>query len=53
MADAASDYLQIVVFFPSGQISELQRPRPLSVGNQRQEKVLTLAASHCRKDDSN
>ena len=26
VADAASDYLQIVVFFPSGQISELQRP---------------------------
>ena len=27
VADAASDYLQIIVFFPQGQISELQRCR--------------------------
>ena len=39
VADAASDYLQIVVFFPSGQISELQRPSTVSGESEARESV--------------
>lgn len=41
VADAASDYLQIVVFFPSGQISELQR-RQMTTASTAKAKVATF-----------
>lgn len=41
VADAASDYLQIVVFFPSGQISELQR-RQMTTASNAKAKVATF-----------